>query len=114
MNVMISATHQDEPVVCIYMSPPSGASLPPPTPPHISRLSQSTGFGFPVSYTKFPLAPYFINTYGKVCATVLLSQLFLPRPPLLCPKVCPLYLCLLCCPANRIISTIFLDSIYMC
>ena len=26
------------------------------------------------------------------------------------PKVCSLYLCLLCCPACRIISTIFLDS----
>ena len=31
----------------------------------------------------------------------------------LSPKVCSLHLCLLCCPACRIISTIFLNSIYM-
>ena len=39
----------------------------------------------------------------------------LPHPllPLLCPQVCFLNLCLHCFPANRSISTIFLDSIYM-
>ena len=31
----------------------------------------------------------------------------------LCPKVCSLCLCLLCCCEHRIIGTIFLDSIYM-
>ena len=31
----------------------------------------------------------------------------------LSPKVCSLHLCLLCCPACRIIGTIFLNSIYM-
>ena len=35
-------------------------------------------------------------------------------PPLLWPKVCSLCLHLFCCPASRMISTIFLDSIYMC
>ena len=30
-----------------------------------------------------------------------------------CVKVCSLCLCLHCCPANKFISTIFLDSIYM-
>ena len=33
--------------------------------------------------------------------------------PLLCPQVCSLYLCLHWCPANRFITTFFLDSIYM-
>ena len=33
--------------------------------------------------------------------------------PPLCPQVWSLYLCLHCCPANRFISTISLDSIYM-
>ena len=37
--------------------------------------------------------------------------LLLPRT---CPYVCSLCQCLHCCPANRFISTIFLDSIYMC
>ena len=36
-----------------------------------------------------------------------------PLLPPLCPKVCSLCLCLLCCPAHRTVSTIFLDSIYM-
>ena len=36
-----------------------------------------------------------------------------PLPPPLFPKVCSLCLCLLCCPASRIIGTIFLDSIHM-
>ena len=36
----------------------------PPTPSHSSRLPQSTGFKFPVSHSKFPLAIYF--TYGNV------------------------------------------------
>ena len=32
----------------------------------------------------------------------------------LSPKVCSLHLCLLCCPTCRIVSTIFLNSTYMC
>ena len=36
-----------------------------------------------------------------------------PLPSPLFPKVCSLCLCLLSCPASRIIGTIFLDSIYM-
>ena len=32
----------------------------------------------------------------------------------LCPKICSLCLCLLCCPARRtVVSTVFLDSIYI-
>ena len=77
MNLMTSAIHQNELAVCTYMSPPAGASLPPPTPSHPSGLSQSTGFGFPVSHSKFPLATSFIKTYGKVYVSVLLSQ-FVP------------------------------------
>ena len=37
-----------------------------------------------------------------------------PLLPLLCPQVNSLCLCLYSCPANRFISTIFLDSTYMC
>ena len=37
-----------------------------------------------------------------------------PLLPLLCLQVCSPRLCLYSCPANRFISTIFLDSIYMC
>ena len=38
--------------------------LSPPSPSHPSRLSQSTGFRFPASYSKLPLAIYF--TYGNL------------------------------------------------
>ena len=36
-----------------------------------------------------------------------------PLLPTLGPQICSLCLCLHCCPANRFISTIFLDSVYM-
>ena len=62
--VLISAVHQLESAVGIHMSPPSGSSLPPPTPSHPSRLSQSTRFELPASCSKFPAALYF--TYGNV------------------------------------------------
>ena len=52
-----------------------------PSPPHPSRLSQSTSFGIPASYSKFPLAGYF--AYGDVYVSTLLSQSVPPLfPPL--------------------------------
>ena len=42
----------------IYV-PPSWTSLPPPTPPHASRLSQSSGFELPASSSKFLSGRYF-------------------------------------------------------
>ena len=59
----------------VYICP---LPLKPPIPP--PRLSQSTGFGFPASYSKFPLAIYF--TYGNVYVSVLLSQVISPSPSL--------------------------------
>ena len=47
------------------MSLPSGTSLPPPTPPHPSRLSPSTRFEFPELYNKFSLALFYM--WGCVC-----------------------------------------------
>ena len=69
--VMVSAIHQHEPATGIYMFPP----LEPPSHllPHPMPLScQSSSFGLPVSYGKFPLAIYF--TYGSVCISTLLSH----------------------------------------
>ena len=43
------------------MSPLSWTSFPSPTLSHPSRLSPSTGFGFPASYSQFPPATYFTN-----------------------------------------------------
>ena len=56
--VMVFAIHWHESATGICMSPPSWSSLSPPSPSQPSRLSQSTGFGFPVSYSKFPLVIY--------------------------------------------------------
>ena len=40
--MLVAAIHQHESVIGIHMFPPSRASLPPPNPFHLSRLSQST------------------------------------------------------------------------
>ena len=74
---MVSAIHQHESAVGIQMFPSSWTSLPSPIPSHPSRLSQSTGFEFPESHSKFPLEIYY--TYGNVYVSVLLSQFTLPH-----------------------------------
>ena len=81
-------------------------------PPPPSRLSGSSSSGCPVQNTKLVLVICF--TYGSVYILMLFSQ---SSNLLLCPlspKVSSLYLCLLCCPAHRIISTISQDFMYMC
>ena len=67
---MASAIHQHESVTCTHVAPPS--------PPHASGLSRSTGFGFPASYIKLPLAICF--TYGNVYISLLFSQIIPPSP----------------------------------
>ena len=59
----------------VYICP---LTLEPPTPSHSSRLSQSTGFELPASYSKFPLAIYI--TCGNLYVSMLLSQ-FVPATP---------------------------------
>ena len=72
---MTSAIHQHESAIGpLLLKPPS--HLPPPS--RSSRLSHSTGFGFPASYRKFPLAIYF--TYHNIYVSVLLSQVIPPSP----------------------------------
>ena len=51
---------------------------PPPISPHLSRLSQSTGFGFPVSYIRIPLA--ICLAYANVYVSILFSQSIPPSP----------------------------------
>ena len=53
-------------------------SLPVPSPPLPSRLSQSTGFGCPVSYIRLTLVICF--TYGNVHVSTLFSQIIPPSP----------------------------------
>ena len=87
-------------------------NLPPisfPIPP--LQVDTEPLFEFPEPHSKFPLAIYF--TYGNVCFHVTLSY-NLPSPPPPHVRMSVLCLFLHCCPTNKILRTIFLDSIYMC
>ena len=80
-----------------------------PTPSYPSKLSEHW-VELPVLYRNFPLAISF--TCGNVYVPMLLSI----HPTLSLPtmsKVCSLCLHLYSCPENRVISIIFLDSIYI-
>ena len=84
------------------MSPPSGSHIPPlwdVTEPQAE---------LPALYGNFLSATYI--THGNVCSSMLLSQFVLPCSSAAVSIVCSLCLCLYSCPANRFISTIFLDS----
>ena len=63
---------------CIHVSPPSWTRFSPPSPPHPSRLSQSTDFGCSASYIKLALVIYF--TYPKVYVSMLFFQIIPPSP----------------------------------
>jgi len=100
-----SYLHQHQSAIGTHVFPPSWTSFPPPTLSHRSWLSQSSGFGLPASYNKFPLAICF--TYGNVYVSTLLSQIIPPSPFLTCPKVCSLCPHLLCCPADRMADLVW-------
>ena len=103
-----------------YACVPSLLSPPPIShPSHPSGLSQSTALSS-LCYRAHSQLPICF-AYGSVRISLLLSQ-FIPEPnlsqkhsllPLLCPWVCSLCPSLYSCPANRFLSTVFLDSIYM-
>ena len=78
-------------------------------PPYSSGLSQSMDFECPASCIKLALVIWLCMVmYMFQCCSLKSSHpCLLP----LSPKVCVLHLCLLCCPACRIVITIFLKSI---
>ena len=64
---MVSAKRQHELAIGTQVSLP----LKSPAPSHPSRLSQSTDFGFPTSYSKFPLAICFnVVMYMFQCSSL--------------------------------------------
>ena len=95
-----------------YTYPPP---LEPPShlPPHLTSLAchRAPGLSFLCHIANSHwLSILYTVMYMFPCYSLNLSRLLLPS---LCPEVCSLCLCLLCCPANRFISTIFLDPIHM-
>ena len=87
------------------MSPPISLPIPP------LQVDTEPLFEFSETYSKFPLAIYF--TYGNVSFHITLCiHLTLSSP--LPVSISVLCLFLHCCLANKFISTIFLDCIYMC
>ena len=65
--------------------------------------------------TSLCIGKYTCSNFSSVRYTSQCSSLSSSHPLLfpLCPQVCSLCLCVCCCPANRFINTIFLDSVYM-
>ena len=92
------------------LAPPS--HFPPPPTPLGCHRAPALGSQSHIAHSqKFPF-PYF--TYSNVYVSVLFSQTIPPSPSPMVSKICSLCLCLFCCPASTIISTIVLDSIYVC
>ena len=86
--------------------------LPAPTPSDSTRLSQNTELSFlhPTTHSHW-LSILHVVMYMFLCCFLNPSPSPLPLPsPLLCPQFSFLRLCLHCCPVDRFISTIFLDS----
>ena len=79
---------------------------------HLSRLSQSTKLSsLCCTAVSHKLSISHMVMYICQCYSLSLSH---PLLPLLCPEVHSLYLHLYSCLANRFMSTIFLDTIYVC
>ena len=109
--VLVSAIcHINQPQVYICPLPPEYPSHLPlhPTPlgchraPSLSSLHHAANFHW--------LPHLHMVIYMSQCYSF---SLWVSLLPLLCPQICSLCLHLHCCPANRFISTAFLDSIYI-
>ena len=98
--VLVSAIHQHESAIGIHMSSPSWTSLPPPTPSHPSRLSQSTG----LSSLSHTANSHWQSILHMVMYMFPCYSLHSSHPlPFLHPASISLLLCLPlhCYPANR-------------
>ena len=104
--MLVSAIQPCESDRSIHIAPPSWASF--SLSPHLTPLGHHRALSWaPCTIRSFPPALCF--THGSVYMSALLTSSHLPLPTL-CPQVHSLRLCLYSCPANRLISTMFLDS----
>ena len=81
------------------------------TPSHPSRSSQSTELTSLCDTVAFHHRQSILHIVVYICQGYSSSSSHLLLPSL-CPQVPSLCLCLQCCPVNRFIHIIFLDSIY--
>ena len=104
--VLVSAIHQYESAIGLHMSPPARTSL--PTTTHPTPLGHHRAPVWdPCIIQPIPTAHIlYMVTYTFPYYSIHLSH---PLLSTLCPQVCSPRSC---CPANKFISTIFLDSIY--
>ena len=72
------AIHQHESAMGVHVSHHPEPPLLPPSPPHLSGLSQSTSFECPDSCIGLALVIYF--TYGNIQVSMLFSQIIPPLP----------------------------------
>ena len=106
-----SATHQYESAIGIHVSPPSWIYLPLPIVPNPPRLSQGME---PSSLHHTANSRWLSILHVLMCMFQCYSlNLSHPLRPPLHSQVCSLSLWLHCYSANRLVSTIFLDSIYI-
>ena len=95
----------------VYPCSPSWTLLPPPFPYPPSGSSQCTSPKYPVSCIKPGLATRFIHDIIHV--SMPFSQISHPLPLPQSPKDWSIHSCLVWYLAYRVITTIFLNSIYM-
>ena len=98
--------------VYIYPRIPSLLRLPPALPIPPLQVVTKHQADLPVLCSSFPPAIHF--AFGSVYMSMLLSHFVPASPSSPCPQVRSLRLGLYSCPATRFISTVFLDSIYVC
>ena len=108
---MVSAIHWHESAMGAHVSPnPEPSSH---LPPH----------SIPLGCPRAPALSALLHASNLYWSSILHTVIYMfqcyslksSHPRLLphSPKVCSLHLCLFCCPACRIIVTVFLNSIYM-
>lgn len=106
VQLLYSVVQQSELAVCTHTSPSS--HHPHPTLP--TEATQNTEAEHPALCHSFPSAICF--TRGSAHSAISIFQ-FAPCSPLPCVPMSVLHICVYCCPVNRFIRTIFLDSIYI-
>ena len=97
------------PWVCMSSHPEPSSHLPPHTTSLGHPSTPAPSILYPASNLDWRFNSYMI-LYVFQCHCPKSSH---PLPLPLSPKVCSIHLCLFSCLANRVILTIFLNSIYM-